>query len=134
MCLLDVENGQAMLKHRVTVHPAVHMTWTEQEPAAAAVASSWSASLYAPSAQPRSCYSPGPPSAMPPVPHAKPGADVQRSNSAAHEQLSILCAADAAARVSLLAFGSYPLAAVDVWRPGQGAGARVLHVRCRLSS
>ena len=132
MCLLDVENGQVEYKQKVSAHPAMHMSWTEQEPVGTRSPSTWSG-LYAPNAPPRCCYEPGPLSAMPPVAAARAGtADKQWGASCGLERLSILCAADAGKRISLLAFGSFPLAAVDIGGSSHLAGpVEVLHVRRR---
>lgn len=127
--MLDVENGQVRLKHRVSTAPTVHMSWVEE-----AADRGWSAlsSLYAPSSAPRSYHEPSLPSAVPCLAHSRPSLADQAGPSESPEHLSLLCVADAAATVSLHAFGSFPLAAVNVWPVGRRRDrqqAKVLHVR-----
>ncbi len=129
ICLLDVENGQTRLRHKVSGVSAVHMSWVEE---AADRGQCCQDSLYAPTSAPRSYYEPSLSPAVPSLAHNRHGLADQAGLSESPEHLSLLCVADAAATVSLHAFGSFPLATVSIWPIGKRRDqqqAKVLHVR-----
>ncbi|EIE25305.1 hypothetical protein COCSUDRAFT_46664 [Coccomyxa subellipsoidea C-169] len=103
--LLDVENGEARVKDWEQEPPVVHLSWTEEDGAAARPART---PLVAAGSEPRCCHSA----------HAGPADRAQGAFSQEGHppdlpdmpsRLSMLCAADESAAVRLLAFGSFSL-------------------------